>query len=185
MSWETAPELWHTLNLGGEVWPGLWTVTTDGIKRELKISKAKGEDGLSIRDEGMTAPRVVCEGIILSREFPALQEKLRKHSPKQPGGLRTPLTIVHPIPNTLGIDKIYIDGTTITHPTSADPMRCKLECIQWFPAPKPVKKGKSAEGDEKPWGQPNPLYNINPPLSFSPGDDSVTDALRTGPDLPL
>lgn len=191
MTWELDPEPWDTLVLGADNMPGTWVVESDGIKRELKISKAKGEDGLSIRDEGMTAPRVSCQGQILSEEFERLKAILKTITPLKVGGVRTPLTIVHPIPNTLGIDKIYIDGISIKQPTSSSPMVCTLECIQWFPAPKKVKTKQAIESSEPfgpptaPWGVKSPLAHINPPLSITPGDSSVQDALRSGPDLPL
>lgn len=186
MTWEIDPTPWENLILGEQLFPGVWTVETSGVKREIQVSKAKGEDGITLRDQGMVGPRVTCSGIVTSEEFVAIVGALATVNPRKPGGIRTPLTIVHPIPNALGIDKVYVDGINLDPPTASKPLVCQIECIQWFPQPKKVKrkdaKGESVEDNTQLKKQQLPPI-IEPPIR--PGNEAVLDALRTDGDQPF
>ena len=140
------PLAWDTVWLGGELFPGIASVTGSGLKRKVDVKKPKGSDGASLRDEGMEPAKLEIELVIYNKTgWEDLQGKLPIITPRKKGGLRTPLSIVHPLTRILGINNIYIDSIPIPDFDKTDGfLTVRFTAIEWFPAPKPVRAGKGA-----------------------------------------
>lgn len=140
------PLAWDTIFLGGELFPGIANVTGPGLKRKVDVKKPKGSDGASLRDEGIEPARLEIELLIYNiSDWEDLQGKLPIITPRKKGGLRTPLSIVHPLTRLLGINNIYIDSIPFPElDKSTGFLSVRFTAIEWYPAPKPVKTGKAA-----------------------------------------
>lgn len=174
MSWERDPTPWHTVVLGGETLPGIWTAQmTNGIARQIEVKKPRGNDGQEITDQGMVGPEVVLEGSLLSEEWDAWVALVPKINPRKPGGIKSPQSVVHPLLNAHGIDKIYVHTLRPFNPDPRDNfMRIELHAVQWFPQPKKTNSKKKVDGANK----PGPSRYGTP--FTAPGDPSVPDAVQ-------
>jgi len=141
-AWEH-PLAWDQCYLKGKQWPGICNITGTGIERKIDVKKSKGQDGATINDEGMELARFEIEFLLYSRYcWELFQEYLPDILPSQPGGPRDPISIIHPVPNVLGITEIYIYKIS---PPELDKSKgwavVKLSAIEWQPEPEPVKEG--------------------------------------------
>ncbi len=142
---------WDTLILGGEVFPGIASIGGSGLKRKIDIKKPKGSDGASLRDEGYEPARLAVELLIYSiADWDLLQALLPLINPRKKGGVRSPLVITHPITRSLGINSIYVDTIPIfDHDKRNQWIKVRFTAIEWFPAPKPVKKAAGSGGSNQ------------------------------------
>ncbi len=140
------PLLWDTVELGNIKFPGLAVVTGSGLRRKVDVKKPKGSDGASLRDEGYQPAEIGIELLIYNRFFwEQLQNVMSLINPRKKGGIRQPLTISHPLTELLGITRIYVKEIPVPVFDKRNGfMTVALKAIEWFPAPKPVKRGKAA-----------------------------------------
>jgi len=139
---------WDELWLGGTKFPGIATVGGPGIKRKLDIKNAKGSAGASMEDEGDELGQINISLLLTTDaqkdEFVALMPDI---SPRRKGGPKSPLEIVHPLANVLGIVNIYIDSVPIfDHDKRAATLTVNLHAYEWVPKPKPQSKGTGKGG---------------------------------------
>ena len=152
--------LWDTLLLGGEVWPGLPTVTST-VSRSIDKQKKKGDDGANLVDQGYEPAKVkIVIRIWLQEQWDDLQSKLATVHPRKKGGVRTPVDIIHPETQLKGVRQIYVEEIGEAVPgTGAQTgmLTITLTASEWFPEPKPAKpntkKSKAeAKGGDIPSG---------------------------------
>ena len=142
---------WDTLILGGEVFPGVATISGSGLKRKIDIKKPKGSDGASLKDEGYEPAKLAVE-LLIHRiaDWDLLQALLPIINPRKKGGVRSPLSITHPVTRSLGINSIYVDSIPVfEHDKRNQWIKFRFTAIEWFPGPKPVKKGAGSKGSNK------------------------------------
>jgi hypothetical protein len=138
------PLAWDTLILDGEIWPGVCEISGAGVSRKVDVKKGKGEDGATIKDEGYDLARLSITLTIYSEgDWVQLQRLLPTIHPRRKGGTRTPIEIVNPQCNLLGVSTIYIDKISIPKkPKSGDGLvELEMSAIEWVPDPPPVKGG--------------------------------------------
>lgn len=138
------PLAWDTLILDDEIWPGICEISGAGVSRKVDVKKGKGEDGATIKDEGYDLARLSITITIYDEEdWVQLQRLLPTVHPKRKGGTRTPISIVNPQCNLLGVSSIYIDKISIPKkPKSGDGLvELEMSAIEWVPEPAPVKGG--------------------------------------------
>jgi hypothetical protein len=144
--WEVNQEAWHTLKLGKNVMPGVWTVTYT-LERELDIKKSGGSDGARFKDKGYKATEITLAGELVSQEdWALLQEILPTLHPKRKGAAREAFSIVHPATSVAGIQFVYV------HKIDAPEIRSgklfiSLVCLEYVPKPKTVPKPKPPVSD--------------------------------------
>jgi len=171
---------WDRLHLAGETWPGLWVVTGQGVSRKLDVKRVKGSDQATIADEGYNPSKMTLNGTIWTREqWRDLQKLLPLIHPKRKGGSRTPLQIIHPQANFLGVDNVYVES--IGNPDldrSTGIMTISIGVLEWVPVPKPVKKstGKGAGKSAKPKGNDKNAWN-NVRLADESPDEAAAKGL--------
>ena len=145
--------LWDTLILGADVWPGL-PVVEAAASRSVDAQKKKGDDGANLVDQGYEPTQVkITIRMWLREQWEELQRLLPNVHPRTKGGIRTPVDIIHPATQLIGVRQIYVEKVG---PLTVDRglMTFVLEAIEWFPAPKPnkssTKKAKASSGGDIP-----------------------------------
>ena len=140
----TGNDDWQEMVLGGIRWPGIWTISGSGAVRNLDMKKAKGSDIATLKDEGYKNAALTATGTIwTAAQWKELQALLPEVHPRRYGGDRTPLQLVHPAANFIGVDSVYLRGISIPELDAAKggPIIVELDFLEWTPAPKPVTKG--------------------------------------------
>lgn len=136
---------WDFLLLGGVTWPGIWTIEADK-SRAIDPAKEKGQDGITLTDNGYDASLVKAIGLIWKpTQLEALEEILPNFDPRRPGGSRTPLDIYHPVCTLLAIKTVYLRKISLANPQGGI-LRVNLDMIEWFPKTKPASTSKKAKG---------------------------------------
>ena len=145
------PLAWDTVILGGDVWPGLADVSGSGVVRKIDVKKGKGNDGATIKDEGNELAKLTITLTIYNEtDWQLLQTLLPKIHPRQTGGPRQPIEIIHPKAALLGIKYIYVTSVPFPDFNKKDQiLTLTIEAIEFAPAPRAAKKaaGKT-ETDE-------------------------------------
>lgn len=141
--WLDGTMLWDILWIGGELMPGLAAVDCD-VARKIDVQVVKGSDGATMTDEGYEPqPIQIALKLWLKAHWIEWQRVLPIIHPRQVGGLRRPLEILHPSTESLGIETIYVRKISSPRGTGAkEPRIITLEALQWFPAPKAAKTSK-------------------------------------------
>lgn len=149
---------WETAWIGGHYIPGLVTVSwTRPPQRRLEEKEIKGADGTRVTDQGTRlAELIVRTEIYTASQWEEMQYVLPLiWTPKQ-GGERTPLTIMHPLPNVSGINDITVKSPKINQPQNQI-MVVEIKCLEYRPNPVVVKKAVGR-------GNPPPNPEIAPGL---------------------
>ncbi len=146
---QTESASWNTCALGQDYLPGVCVVSAEK-GRDLDIKKAKGQDGYTMTDNGMTAGKVTIVMTLATKEDWILWQQIRPRiDPNRPGGARKPLTIYHPEAQDRGIQNVVVKNIAGSPPTARGGKVITIECSEWFPKPKPAKA-------------PGPKYNYQP-----------------------
>src|SRR5688500_9115126 len=135
-----ADAAWNTVQLGDIILPGVCTVTGFDAGQDVDVKKQKGSDGATLEDNGKDPAEGKIEAQINEALWPAWQKIIAKIHPRMPGAARAPREIIHPKPNILGIRDIYVRKISIQGPTARGGMKITIDCIEWCPKPKSVKK---------------------------------------------
>jgi hypothetical protein len=144
---------WDFCWLGDDLLPGIvedFDVSDNG--RDVDEQKAKGDNGVALKDNGVGASKVtITLRMWEERHHEAWQEVRRRIDPKNPGGLRTPLAIVHPRATEEQIKGVYVKRIDAQLPNAKSGRTVVIECIEWFPQPKPAKSSQSKKpaGDRR------------------------------------
>lgn len=139
---------WNFVWLGDALLPGVATVTCKK-ERSVDVKKRKGDDGAELEDTGYEPAQVTIKlKITNADEWAAWQEVRPKFDPQKAGGLRQPLAILHPEPNAMDVNEVYVTSIEGDPPTARSGKLITIECLQWFPAPKPAKTSKTAKQKE-------------------------------------
>lgn len=137
------PSEWDIVYLGGEILPGIATVTvtTAGDIDERKSAGARLSTPI---DKGEKCAKVNISLVVM----PSMYDRLRQViapilRPQTKTGAREPMAIQHPLCELWGIGVVMVESATTPNPESGGTMTVQLQCIEWTPAPKPAKnKGK-------------------------------------------
>jgi hypothetical protein len=156
---------WDFCWLGDDLLPGIVEdVEVTGNGRDVDKQKAKGEDGVTLKDNGVGSAQITITLRLWDPEHHASwQEVRRRIDPKNPGGLRAPLTITHPRATEEGIKGVYVERIDAQHPSAVSGRTIVIECSEWFPAPKPAKtsqKQKPTASDRR-QGLPGEAITLN------------------------
>jgi len=139
---------WDTIYLAGVRWPGIASVSGKGISRRIDVKRSKGSDGARLKDEGNDPGEFSISIMIYNQgDWIELQRLLPSVSPRRPGGPRSPIGVIYPSLQVLGITACYIKGVPVfSLDKGTQQLTVSLECIEWIARPKPVKKGSGTKG---------------------------------------
>lgn len=132
---------WETCWIGGYYIPGLVSVVwRKAPRRRIEKKPVKGKDGTRVTDQGdELAEFTVRSEIYTADQWVTLQDVLPEIWASKDGGERTPYEIMHPLPNAMGIQDIYIESLAIHQPANQI-MLLEIQCFQWKPNPVQVSK---------------------------------------------
>ncbi len=137
--WITDPDAWNTVRLGNVTLPGICVVTMSR-GREIDFKKAPGKDGGESTDKGANAAKVKIRVTMNARQWrEEWLQVIQQIEPTQ-GKPSGPFGIVHPEPNSRGINTIEIADIASAPPTARGGIVYDIDCQQWFPRPKDTKK---------------------------------------------
>ncbi len=141
---------------------------TGGVSRDIQVNKPKGSDGATITDNGYKPAQIsVTLKLVTQLDWDEYQEILLPAiHPRRKGGPRTPVVLTHPALNVLGVTRIYFTSIGAPKIGSDKIGTVELKAIEWFPAPKPVKKAAGK-------GKTNPNAGKAGEPGFASGFDAV------------
>jgi hypothetical protein len=147
---------WDFCWLGDALLPGIASLEVTKT-RSVDVKKSRGTDGATLSDDGYEPARVTVRlRMWTAEQWAAYQDLLPQIDPQRPGGLREPVAIVHPEVNVRGIDTVYVTSISGSSPERGGAKVETIECIQWFPQPKPAKSRQEPKAPEPQFGPPPP-----------------------------
>lgn len=155
--WDDWEAPWDTLYLNADRMPGIWEIQSGECARQMDHKKTKDKDKAVVKDLGSLPVKLTATGRLISREdWVELQRVLPLLNPRFNGGLKTPVSIYHPVSALLGISTVYI--TRLAAPTLSNGiLSMNIDMIEWS-QPKKAKVGK-APGVPPP--EPAPLAPVD------------------------
>jgi hypothetical protein len=176
--WADDPASWDTCILGGEILPGIAVVEFEK-SRDVDKKKSKGSDGITLTDNGAeAAPGEISITIWTAEHWDEWQRMRPKFDPAKAGGIKSPLTIVHPMAADAGIDVVYIESLKAKQPRKAGSMTITMSVVQWFPQPKPTVSKKEPDIEARRYQDPGGI-----PLDAVEGLDGLRNPDGTVMDL--
>jgi hypothetical protein len=136
---------WRTVVLGDVVLPGVCTVNGLGCGVDIDTKKAKGQDCPTSKDNGVDASKFSIEVWLTERDWPRWVEVVGRIHPRRPGRERAAVEIQHPEPNVLGITHVRILAIHGFAPTAKGGKKYRIDVVEYFDAPKPVKDTKKVK----------------------------------------
>lgn len=166
-------EAWDVCSLGGVLLPGIASVTVSGRGRNIDEQASKGTDGVELKDNGLTVAKISIRLVLTETDWPDWLNVLPKIDPQRPGAMRQPLQIVHPEPNHVGIELVYVREISGEPPDLVNGKVITIDCGQWFPQKKATKTSKQPKRQ----GGSTTTFNDNPTPSFS--ENALKPMIRT------
>lgn len=123
---------WDLVGLGSVYLPGVCTIEGFKIGQDVDVQKKRKKEKARLRDNGI-APcsfKIVVE--ITAAQWGAWQKVLPKIQPRRAGALRTPLAILHPLPNGNGVNDVYVTEIEYDSPSARAGMKIVVYVHEWF-----------------------------------------------------
>ena len=136
--WYDPDSGWDQLYLGTVAMPGVWKVECS-VSYAVDVKKGKGLAGATMTDEGYEPAKVTMMGRFLPSHLGDWAEAVRALSPRQRSKQRPPLKVRHPNAQIHGVENVYLLGIGSVE-IDRGIGSVKVDAIEWFPAPKKVKK---------------------------------------------
>lgn len=139
--WETSPGLFDTIQVAGFIFYVKPDLSGEcGVK--LDVVASPRVDGTRIKYQGVEPAKVIVTLMLWEQghwdDFKALVEVIR---PKGAKRAPEPVEIVHPLLDVYGLRTFYVEKAPIPARTD-NHYEVKLECVEFFPTPKPSKRPK-------------------------------------------
>ncbi len=158
--WADDPDLWDVCTIGGRDIPGLSKVECDGVGRKLSNKSPKGFDGVRTTDSGLAFGEGKITVVLWTADqFASWCDMLDTLNPRARLSDRGPVEIAHPVPNMLGITKVYLGK--ITGLSDGPEPGTKQAVIPWVEFNPPKRLG----------GQPS-TRTITPDMVFELDSDN-------------
>jgi hypothetical protein len=143
--WRADDSGWDDLYFDDFLWPGIAKLKIDK-GRAVQVDKSKEEDGNTLSDNGYEGAKI--SGAIklngpdddVAADLLTLELGLRRFDPASSNGVAKPVVLTHPQATLHNVKNIYALKWGSTTP-DGDDFIVTFEATEWFPAPKPVKKG--------------------------------------------
>jgi hypothetical protein len=118
-----------------------------------------GSDGVVLTDNGSQAAEgEIALTIWTAEQWDDWQRIKPKLDPQKAGGIRSPLTIVHPEAASAGVDTIVLKQMQESHPRKGGSKVIQMEVLQWFPAPKPARVRKEPDQEVRKAQDPGNVF---------------------------
>jgi hypothetical protein len=139
---------WDTVQLGGVFLPGVATVSrfADGV--DVDVQKKRKKEKARLRDNGVAPCAFVITVELTAADWQAWVKTLPSIKPRRPGAIRTPLKIVHPLPNLHGVEDVYVKEIEYDEPTARKGLVVKIKVGEWFEEEKDTNASKSVKSND-------------------------------------
>lgn len=148
---------WNRVWLGGYLLPGLWIVSGFKLAVDIQTKTAKDRDGTSDTDKGEKPAPFELHGTLLDRPRPDGRtdwmdwiDVLPLIHPLRPGRARQPLAIIHPDPNSMGIDAVRVLEIRYGTTTARSGKQIVIQVQRYYPETKAVDRSKSKTPKQAP-----------------------------------
>lgn len=131
---------WFTAILGGALLPGIVTVQNLKVGIDCDTKKAKGSDQPTSTDNGLDPAKFEIRVWMNSEHYAIWQQVLPHFNPRRPGRDRSPLEILHPMTDELGIRHVRVLSIESEQPSGSKGFIRIIKCEEWFDKPKAVPK---------------------------------------------
>jgi len=123
---------WDICQLGLVYLPGVITIEDFEYGQDIDIQKQRKKEKCRIRDNGLApcAFNIKCE--LKASQWPDWLKVLPSIQPRREGGIRSPLRIVHPLPNAHNVQNIYVHKIKIDPPSARKGMVITIKVAEWF-----------------------------------------------------
>lgn len=186
---EQSGSSWDICQLGQIFLPGVITIEDFEYGLDIDIQKRRKKEKPRLRDNGIAPCAFSIKMELRGSQWGEWQQKLAIIQPRRPGALRSPMPIVHPLPNAYGVRDIYIHKIKNDPPSARKGMVVTIRVAEWFEEEKDAdgaKKGAKVplvpgKGYERPdyFGDPRKLASTLRNNQGLPADDSATVLDRT------
>jgi hypothetical protein len=141
-SWEESPGNWDECYLGGLLLPGVCAITGLDCGPRIDKQTRRKKEGQKFADSGMKPATFTIGLTMVNQHWAEWLDILPKIYSIKPSGPREPLPIVHPLPNHMGIDVVYVKSVKPSDPTDAGIFKVSIDVEQWFQELKDPKTSK-------------------------------------------
>ncbi len=107
-SWEESPLSWDELYLGGVLLPGIPSISSLTCGPKIDKQKKRKTEGQKFVDDGMKPAKFSITQTMIARHWPLWLDVLPLIYSVKPKAQRSPLSIVHPLVNSMGVDVVYV-----------------------------------------------------------------------------
>lgn len=163
-SWEESPSVWDECWLGGSLLPGVTMISSIDCGPRIDKQTRRKREGQKFADDGMKPAKFTITQTIPPQLWGTWVDTLPKIYTTKPKGPREPLPIVHPLPNHMGIDTVYVISVKPSDPGDSGFFKVSIDVEQWFAELK----------------EPNTKNKIDPKKSLAALSDLGKAALNTG-----
>jgi hypothetical protein len=190
---QSAGSSWDIVQLGEKFLPGVCTIANLEIGRDVDVQKKRKKEKARLRDNGLSPVTFNIEVEITGKQWGAWLQVLPYIQPKV-SGLRTPLSITHPMVNSHGVNDIYIQKILPGEPTARKGMKIVIKCGEWFeeekdangPSKKKPESLGAAYGRPDYFGDPNDLarqlernrFGFNQPATLSDVENVMGNSFK-------
>jgi hypothetical protein len=142
---------WDICQLGEIYLPGVITIEDFEYGQDIDIQKRRKKEKPRIRDNGLApcAFSIKCE--FRASQWVEFQQKIAQVQPRRPGAIRSPLNIVHPLPNAFGVNSVYIHKIKMDSPSARKGGVAVIRVAEWF------EEEKDSKGPTKKSTAENPI----------------------------
>jgi hypothetical protein len=140
-----ADDSWNSVQMASEVLPGICEIKGLDVGIECDTKKARGSDQPTSKDNGVDPAKFEIHEWMNESHFVGFQRIVQVLNPRRPGRDRSPVKIVHPWPNLLGITNIRILKISGDQPTARGGFRVVWKVEEWFDKPKAQPKKTKPE----------------------------------------
>ncbi len=148
---------WNQVGLGDVYLPGICTIEGLEVGVKLDVKAPKGSDQPTTKDNGAEPTKFQIKVQLTEADWPLWIACLPTFHPRRSGRKRTPLEIIHPEPNSLGIQNVRVQSIRSSAPTSRTGKVFVINCVEWFEEQKAQDKNTK---DAKPVGTPAPAAQL-------------------------
>lgn len=172
---------WNICQLGEVFLPGVITIEDFEYGQDIDIQKRRKKEKPRIRDNGLAPCAFTIKVELRAAQWPEWQRVLPSIQPRREGAVRVPLAISHPLPNSHGVQNIYIHKIKVEPPSARKGMVIMIRVAEWFEEEKESKGPTKKSTPDSPitpkytkpdyFGDPNKLRKALQGNAGFPTDD--------------
>ncbi len=149
-------QAWNQVGLGDIYLPGVCSIEGLSVGIKVDVKSPKGSDQPTSKDNGVEPSKFQIRVTLTEKDWPFWLACLPTFHPRRPGRTRSPLEILHPEPNSLGIQHVRVTAIKATPPTARGGKAYIIDCTEWFPE----QKAQSKKSEKTKAGPPAPASQL-------------------------